>query len=240
MTQAAKPRVLLAEDDPVSREFIVITLRELGCEVEAVCDGDAAHDATFSRKFDLLILDHRLPNLDGNRVLEITRANPYGADNRNTPAIATTADPDSGLHQWLRDAAGFDLVLLKPSSKSQLRKALQSLGLFKNAVEQAVLDGDAALVASGSTEILTALRGLFAIELDALMRDFDALKQDRTALQERLHRLRAACGFCGAMALQSAAAALSDALHDGDPAGVAERAADFRQTLAATREALDK
>ena len=234
----APPRILLAEDDPVSLAFLTSALQELGCEVEAVADGNAAHTATLVENFDLLILDHHMPGLDGDRVLEVTRANPYGK-NQDVPAIATTADPDSQLHQRLRNA-GFERVLLKPSSKSRLRMVLHELGMVYGEDEPALLDDAAGLAASGSAEILSALRGLFATELDVLARDFDSLLRDRTAMSERLHRLRAACGFCGAVALQTAAAELSDAVQGGDPARIADRAGEFQRELTETRAALGK
>ena len=230
------PRILLAEDDPVSLEFLAAALRELGCEVEAVADGDEASIAVLEQRFDLLVLDHRMPGLDGDRVLEITRANPSGP-NRGVPAIATTADPDPQLHRRLRKA-GFHSVLLKPSNKSRLRDALHGLGLAGDTNEPTLLDDQAGLAASGSEEILSALRSLFATELDTLAREFDALLRDRAALGERLHRLRAACGFCGAVSLQTAAAELSDALHDSDTARIAGCSDEFRRRLAATRAAL--
>ena len=230
------PRILLAEDDPVSLEFLAAALRELGCEVEAVADGDEASIAALEQRFDLLVLDHRMPGLDGDRVLEITRANPSGP-NRGVPAIATTADPDPQLHQRLRKT-GFHAVLLKPSNKSRLREALRECGLAVDANESTLLDDQAGLAASGSEEILIALRSLFATELNALAREFDALLQDRTSLGERLHRLRAACGFCGAVPLQTAAAELSDALHNGDAARIADCSGEFRRRLAATRAEL--
>src|SRR5579885_914584 len=238
MSFIATPRILLAEDDPVSLAFLTSTLQELGCEVEAVADGTAAETAALVENFDLLILDHRLPGLDGDRVLEIVRAKPRGL-NRDVPAIATTADPDPQLHQRLRNA-GFQRVLLKPSSKSRLRAALHELGLIDGEDERALLDDAAGLAASGSTEIMSALRSLLATELDTLARDFDALLRDRIALAERLHRLRSACGFCGAVALQAAAAELSDALHGNDSARITESVGEFRRGLAATRAALGK
>src|SRR5690242_4990965 len=148
MNRPSSPRVLLAEDDPVSLEFLAAALRELGCEVEAVADGNEASTAALEQRFDLLILDHRMPGLDGDRVLEITRANPHGP-NQAVPAIATTADPDPQLHRRLRNA-GFQCVLLKPSSKSRLRKALQELGLARDPSDSVLLDEETGLAASGS------------------------------------------------------------------------------------------
>ena len=82
------------------------------------------------------------------------------------------------------------------------------------------------------------MRGLFAHELDVLANEWNSLRSDASALAERLHKLRAACGFCGARALQAAAANLSSALGLGDALRVEESCADFQRALAATREAL--
>jgi hypothetical protein len=51
--------------------------------------------------------------------------------------------------------------------------------------------------------------------------------------------LRAACGFCGAGALQSAAENLSNALGLNNATRIAESRAEFERALAATREALE-
>ena len=227
------PRILLAEDDPVSREYLADTLRKLGCEVLAVADGNAADSAAFAQEFDLLLLDHRMPGLDGDRVLEIARANRY-ARNRDTPAIATTADPDPALHQRLR-RAGFDGVLVKPLDAARLREGMRGTGIV---LADEALDDTAGLAASGGSAALRDLRMLFARELDDLATAMESLRENPHAFPERLHRLRASCGFCGALLLQRATAALSDSLRKGDPAAIAECDAKFAQALAETREAL--
>ncbi|SRR5579883_740733 len=236
MNRTAPPRILLAEDDPVSRAFLAEALRQFGCEPHAVEDGEAALRAATARRFDLLILDRSLPGLRGDQVLHALRTDEKAAS-RATGAIATTAAPDPEIHASLR-AAGFARVMMKPLSTETLRQTLNECGFAHVDADEAVLDDTAGLAASGNAEILSALRGLFAAELDALIREFEALHDDRLVLSERLHRLRAACGFCGAVALQTAAAEWSDALHTHDAARLAECGARFKQMLAATRQAL--
>lgn len=57
--------VLVAEDNPAVREFIVRSLQSIGCQVTAVSDGQAALDVLARSKFDVLVADIVMPNMDG-------------------------------------------------------------------------------------------------------------------------------------------------------------------------------
>lgn len=241
MSRAEPSRILLAEDDPVSFEFLAESLRGLGVGVHGATDGDAALAAARGQRFDALILDHHLPRMKGDAVLRAVRAD-AGAASRGAIAIATTAEPDPGLHARLRKA-GFEVVLLKPLDGAALRNTVRELGVSgtgPGADPGPALDDEAGLRASGSVQALAALRGLFARELEALATEWGSLQDDARALAGRLHRLRAACGFCGAGTLQSAAEKLSAALRGVGPARIEESRAEFQRALAATREALER
>ncbi|HXS73902.1 MAG TPA: response regulator [Rhodanobacteraceae bacterium] len=234
MARATVIRILLAEDDPISLAFLRETLHGLGCEVRAVTHGDEALRTAREHDFDLLMLDHHLPGGDGDAVLHALRGDPHAAS-RDVLAAATTADPDPAIHAHLR-GAGFARVLLKPLDATHLREAFIALG-FAPACQS--LDDDAGLAASGGVQALVALRGLFAKELGALAGELDALRDDGTALAERLHRLRASCGFCGAPTLRDAAALLAEALRNDDYQLITARTNVFRECLAETRAALN-
>ncbi len=223
-------RILLAEDDPVSRSFLSEVARACGAEVTAVADGTAALAEARRRHFDLLILDHHLPGLHGDRILRALRADP-AAPSRAAPALATSAAGDPSVAARLH-AAGFAEVLPKPMAFDTLRNALRRFGCGPSSA----LDDEAALRACGSAQAMTSLRALFAQELAALERELETLRNDATALDERLHRLGASCGFCGAIALAKACARLRDAQAKRDAFDAALAA--FRDTLADTRAAL--
>ena len=236
MAQTALPHILLAEDDPVSRAFLTETLRQLGCAVLPVADGAEALDAARSERFDLLVLDRSLPRMAGDQVLLALREDATAAS-RDAPAIAATANPEAAIHAQLR-AAGFVDVLVKPLAAASLRMALAGFGLPAGTSATGVLDDGAGLAASGNAATLAALRGLFAAELQALQGEFEELRLDHDALRGRLHRLRAACGFCGAMALQRASVDLSHALQAAEQERIVDCGEAFRQTLATTLRAL--
>ena len=63
-------RVLLLEDDMILSELIEEYLQKRGFEVEAVFDGYEALDLIHSKRFDLLLLDVGVPNLNGFELLE--------------------------------------------------------------------------------------------------------------------------------------------------------------------------
>lgn len=58
-------RVLVAEDNPAVREFIVRALTAVGDQVVAVADGQQALDVLANEKFQVLVTDIVMPNVDG-------------------------------------------------------------------------------------------------------------------------------------------------------------------------------
>jgi DNA-binding NtrC family response regulator len=72
-----KAKILIAEDHELSRENLSEVLRRHGYEVMAVEDGGQARDAFIEDKYDLVITDLKMPNLDGLQLLEfIQEINP--------------------------------------------------------------------------------------------------------------------------------------------------------------------
>jgi CheY-like chemotaxis protein len=57
--------ILVAEDNPAVREFIVRSLNSAGYTVTAAIDGQAALDALTREKFHVLVTDIVMPNVDG-------------------------------------------------------------------------------------------------------------------------------------------------------------------------------
>lgn len=233
-TDAGRFRVLLAEDDPVSREFLCEAMRACGAEVTDCGDGPTALELARTRRWDLLVFDHHLPGCNGDAVLAALRIDPAAAA-RATPAIATSAAGDVQTVPLLQ--AGFAEVLAKPMELEALRSALGRFGCRPAA---AALDDGDALRACGSPQAVARLRRLFAEqELPKVQAELEHAAHDLQTLRPTLHRLRASCGFCGAQALAQASAVLHRSLAGG--AGERElqpALTAFRRALADTRTAL--
>ncbi len=69
-------RLLVADDDPILREFASVHLSTPTTEVETVADGTAALAALRASRFDIALLDIDMPVLDGFAVLERIRSDP--------------------------------------------------------------------------------------------------------------------------------------------------------------------
>ncbi|NLC27432.1 MAG: response regulator transcription factor [Campylobacteraceae bacterium] len=82
-------KILLLEDDFAYRESIREYLESLGYYVEDFENGEDALDALFKKRYDLLLLDIRVPGIDGYEIVKILRE--YKID---TPVIFVTSLTD--------------------------------------------------------------------------------------------------------------------------------------------------
>jgi len=214
------PRVLVADDNALSLAFFVDAFATLGVQCATARDGGEAVERANTTAFDLLLIDQCMPVLDGPAALHAIRGS-AGAS-CDAPAVATTAADPASRPDLL--AEGFVEILGKPVTLNDLRGVLERhLVPSLSARDPPLLDDAQALVTSaGDTSIMAALRQLFAKELDALPGELAELvgAGNAPALQDRLHRLDASAGFCGAPAVAAAVAALRrtigpGAVHDG-------------------------
>lgn len=121
-TPAADQPVLLVEDNPVNQTVIEAMLRSLGHETQLAVDGAQALQAARDKAYGAILMDCRLPGLDGYAVSRQIRAEP--GPNRDTPIIALTANALAGDRETCL-AAGMNDYLAKPFKRSDLRLALQ-------------------------------------------------------------------------------------------------------------------
>ena len=213
------PRILVADDNPLSLRFLVEALAGTGCECVEADNGTVALQLARTSRFDLLLLDARMPGLDGADVLARVRAD--DGPSQHVAALVTTA-ADNAAGSVALCSAGFAGVLIKPVSVAELR-ATVSRHLPAPMSPPCLIDEAQALrAAGGDATIAAALRALFVRELEALPGELAAigLGADADALRERLHRLDASAGFCGVPAVAGAAAILRSRLDEpGWPAG---------------------
>jgi CheY-like chemotaxis protein len=83
-----KIRVLVAEDDVVSAKAVRTMLEQLGCSVDVVSTGLRAVERFRDRDYDLILMDWKMPVLDGIEATAEIRALPGGL---TIPIIGTTS-----------------------------------------------------------------------------------------------------------------------------------------------------
>jgi CheY-like chemotaxis protein len=112
--------VLLVEDSPAARILTAALLRRIGCDVEAVSDGEGALRALEERPARVVFLDIGLPGLDGVETAKRIRQLPPPACNAVLVALSGYADgsaPDA-------PAGLFDGSLAKPATRERLAAAV--------------------------------------------------------------------------------------------------------------------
>lgn len=88
-----KYRVLLAEDDEVNQQIVMAFLATAPhIELTVVGDGRSALEAALGSKYDLMLFDHNMPHITGDRVIRYLRSG--NSSNAATPVVRFTADAD--------------------------------------------------------------------------------------------------------------------------------------------------
>ena len=117
--------LLVAEDNPVNARVLEALLRRAGHQVAVVGNGQAAVDALLSRRFDAVLMDMRMPVMDGLTATRAIRALP--GDLGATPVIGVTANAFVEDRQRCLDA-GMDGYISKPVTLAKLAEALFGIG----------------------------------------------------------------------------------------------------------------
>ncbi|HEY4293284.1 response regulator [Luteibacter sp.] len=233
MSQDTKRRLLVADDDPSTRQFLAGALAGHGYTVTLAHDGAEALETARTTRFDALLLDCRMPRAGAIEVLSALRRDAGSASHAAT-ALATSAEVPASLRTELLKA-GFAGVIEKPCRVASLVDALAAtLGIDEGF---RILDDEAGLMAAGDPATMQALRQLLRAELVELSGALDTLATDPAELVERLHRLRSACGFCGAVRLGAQAKVMQGHIRETRMA-VPDALARFRAELEATLSAL--
>ena len=102
----APPRILVVEDDPSIREAVVFALRAAGYVVEEASDGRAALSLLTHTPVTLIVLDMRMPIMNGWEFAQALRA-----QGRHIPVLVMTAAADA--QRWAAEIEA-EAVLSKP------------------------------------------------------------------------------------------------------------------------------
>ncbi|MDX3191922.1 response regulator transcription factor [Streptomyces sp. MN03-5084-2B] len=118
----AKPRVLLVEDDRELAGMLGELLADEGYETEAAHDGQRGLHLGLTGRYDVIVIDRRLPVLDGLELLRRLRARAVTTRVLVLSALGEVADRVAGLD------AGADDYLVKPFEAEELLARLRALG----------------------------------------------------------------------------------------------------------------
>jgi len=123
ITAGAGPKVLIADDDPVTRSLLHQVLKREGFAVVAATDGIEACSAAESERPDLVLIDLLLPRRDGYSALMYLRSREAL---RDLPVIILSAEA-SAEHSKIARTLGAQLYLTKPCTPEALTAAVKDV-----------------------------------------------------------------------------------------------------------------
>jgi signal transduction histidine kinase/DNA-binding response OmpR family regulator len=121
--RAARPRILVAEDNIVNQKIAVIHLEKLGCRADVVANGLEAVDAVARIQYALVLMDCQMPEMDGWEATAMIRKKEEACGSERLPIIAITANAMPGDREKCRKA-GMDDYLAKPVTLDEIRAVL--------------------------------------------------------------------------------------------------------------------
>ncbi len=117
----SKPKILVVDDAGPVVILCVNVLQALGYAIRAANQGEAAIELVRKEPFDLLVVDYKMPGMNGFEVLEQAR--------RIRPDMVCMLMTAHGTPDIINEATrlGFNYILLKPFTPSELRGAVDKV-----------------------------------------------------------------------------------------------------------------
>jgi CheY-like chemotaxis protein len=219
--------VLLAEDSPYNQKLAFGVLQRRGHRVTLANNGREAVDAVRKHRFDIILMDLQMPEMDGLQATQIIRSREQETD-RHVPIVAMTAQAMEGVRERCLEC-GMDDYLVKPVRAKELIAAVESadsplpVADKESAAQQSELpaaefDWSCAMaVVDGDEELLAEVIQAFLEECPTLMAAICAacMQQDSAALQLSAHTLKGALRTFGESPGVEAARRLETMGHEG-------------------------
>ena len=232
---APSARVLAVDDNPLNLQVFLNLVKRTGITVDTVESGAEAIKLAGRCQYDVLVLDHMMPNKDGIETLAEIRSSANNL-NASTPAICLTANAIPGAREFYI-GAGFDDYLTKPVNPNALEDMLrlfipeEKIEEYKEGTEGAgsdsedampqelealrggLLDIDAGIENNGSVKSYMSLLKMFYDSVDDNAEELGRLytQNDNDNYTIKVHALKSSLRIIGAAGLGEEAQKLEDA-----------------------------
>ena len=118
------PKILVAEDNEVNQQVILGMLKNLGCESDLACDGSSAVKKAIAGRYDVILMDMQMPELDGVTAMQNIRA--LLAGKICPPIVAMTAHALPGDRERFL-SIGMNDYVAKPVSSADLKSLFERI-----------------------------------------------------------------------------------------------------------------
>lgn len=201
--------ILCVDDNLHNVNLIAALLHQTHADVTIAHDGADAVEIAKKQLFDLILMDLRMPKMDGVEALKMIRSTPNV--NRITAALALSAHIAEHEYKHLL-AIGFQDYLTKPVLKDTLFQAVKKWIPHKSLP---VIDWELGLKLAGNKqEIAEEMLFLLTKELEQEVEKIRQawLNKEFPLLLQHVHKLHGAISYCGTPRLKNAVIALEAAL----------------------------
>nr|WP_191968229.1 response regulator [Legionella longbeachae] len=192
------PDLLIAEDNPVNK-MLLDSLLGTRSNITSVDNGEIAVSVCNEKKFSLILLDLRMPKINGLEAARLIRQK--SEFNRHTPIVLISAN-GRDVNDIDLKKAGVNFCLQKPIDEKQL--LIQILRIADKAKHSAIDWQLCIQKASGNQSLAEEFLARFVEELLKNREEFIQLMHDKNVKQlgEVAHKLHGACCFSGVPTLQ--------------------------------------
>jgi PAS domain S-box-containing protein len=121
--QMATASILVVDDNEVNVKVALAIIGKMGLEVDAASSGQQALTLLANKKYNLVLMDVLMPELDGLQTTRLLREQQATALNHDVPVIAMTAHDAENYQQQCQDA-GMDDYICKPISANIMRECI--------------------------------------------------------------------------------------------------------------------
>jgi two-component system, sensor histidine kinase and response regulator len=190
------PRLLLVEDNPTNQLLAEALLSKAGYGVTIAPDGETAVALAKAESFALILMDCRLPGIDGFEATKSIREMERANGRHRVSIVALTAnlaitDRDRCL------AAGMDDFLAKPFKRDELLSVVSKWTSESLIVDWSVLND---LASKTNTDLTNRLLAAFRSSLEKALESFRQQPKSADSLLYLAHQLKSSAASVGARA----------------------------------------
>lgn len=239
-----EPRILLVDDDELSRRMMGLLLSEKGYNYDIASNGLEAISSVQARSYDMVLMDLQMPLMDGFDATRKIRE--WEAEKRHTPIVALTAMLfENEIQKCLN--AGMDKCIAKPFDTDTLFQLIESfvnkskqpvptkeLQEVNKAVSLDILDIQGALPRFGkNAEVYQDFLNEFMDELPDRIEQFQGAfhSGDFSDLADNAHNLKGISASLGAKQLSYLAQVLDQKSQAGDSLLIQQALGDIKRHI---------
>ncbi|QGY32153.1 two component system sensor kinase [Pantoea cypripedii] len=209
-------KILVVDDNAVNRDIIQKTLRHLGHEAETAASGKEALKRGQQHVYDLVLMDLRMPEMDGYTTTRNWRDPHWNILDAETPVIALTADALKSERERAREC-GMVGFLTKPFEMAKLLNALEKVMVTQLSQGRELTPNAALYKPLVDLTQDEELRAKVAVTFRSFIQELNHAWQNHQSeeLTDMMHTIKGSAGLCNMPELYRSAELLETDLRAG-------------------------